>query len=543
MNAFAVNHRSDHPRLAWVVATCGAYALLGGVSSFVGWAFDVRRLTDWYDNGISIQPNAAICVALSGLALVLLGVQRLRGAAVCGAIVALIGGATLGEWITGVNLGIDSLFLFGREWGRVGVVVPGRMGPPGSVSWTLIGTALLLLATSAKARPYVPFLALLTFTISLLSITGYLYGASILYTMPRLTVIALQTSTFVAAVSVGLIVSLPERQPMRLLLEDSTAGVLARRLLPIVVSVPLVLGGLRVLGQNVGLFDTAFGTALRSIVEVVYLVAMLWWSLSIVSRHEKSQQTSLERTAAILGSITDAFYTLDPNWRFVFVNDEIVQRFGQPREQIVGAHIWELLPQAVGSTAYTELHRAMAERITVEYDAYYPPWQRWFHDNVYPAADGGLAIYSQDITERKRLEESSLRLAERLHLITDAAPALISYIDAQGVYRFVNKGYEDWFGHPRAEIVGKTMHEVLGPAAMERLGPHVQAALHGQREAFDAEVPYKDGGKRDINAVYVPDPQQDGKVAGFYVLVTDITERKRAEEASAALGCHRGIFR
>jgi signal transduction histidine kinase/ActR/RegA family two-component response regulator len=78
------------------------------------------------------------------------------------------------------------------------------------------------------------------------------------------------------------------------------------------------------------------------------------------------------------------------------------------------------------------------------------------------------------------------------------------------------------------------MSEVLGEAAYERLKPHVNAALQGQREAFEAEIPYKDGGIRFIHAEYVPDEDRDNVVRGFYVLVTDITQTKRAELALRA---------
>src|SRR5262245_61138045 len=104
--------------------TAGTYALLGGLVSFLGWAFNVRRLTDWSDSGISIQPNAAVCVTLAGMALILITVERRKFAAALGLIIALIGGATLFEIVSGVSLRFHSLLMFGREWGRAGVLTP-----------------------------------------------------------------------------------------------------------------------------------------------------------------------------------------------------------------------------------------------------------------------------------------------------------------------------------------------------------------------------------------------------------------------------------
>lgn len=193
-------------------ALLGSYALIGGVVSFAGWVFDLKRLTDWHNNGISIQPNTCIAVMAAGTALIALAFQYRRLATALGVLVALIGGSTVFQYLSGINLGIDSLLLFDRTWGRLGVIVPGRMGPPGALSWTLIGMTLVLGSLSGTpeapgrafaARPLIPLLGLMTASISTLSIIGYIYGASILYTIPTLTVIALQTATFILAISIG----------------------------------------------------------------------------------------------------------------------------------------------------------------------------------------------------------------------------------------------------------------------------------------------------------------------------------------------------
>jgi PAS domain S-box-containing protein len=137
-----------------------------------------------------------------------------------------------------------------------------------------------------------------------------------------------------------------------------------------------------------------------------------------------------------------------------------------------------------------------------------------------------------DFTERKRMEEALQKSENQLRLITDAMPALISYIDADYRYRFVNKAYTEWFGLTRADIIGKTLEEFLGAAAFEALRPRVEEAMTGQTVTFESEIPYKLGGRRFIQASYTPDfDQESGKVRGYFALVLDITDRKRAERA------------
>jgi PAS domain S-box-containing protein len=140
-----------------------------------------------------------------------------------------------------------------------------------------------------------------------------------------------------------------------------------------------------------------------------------------------------------------------------------------------------------------------------------------------------------DITRHKLVERSSADLAHKLQLVTDSLPALISYVDAEACYQFNNRAYVDWFGHTREEIQGKHMRDVLGMAAFAKLEDYVRKALSGQQVEFEEKVPYRDGGTRYVHAQYVPDIRPDRTVAGFYALITDVTQRKDAEERTQEL--------
>lgn len=126
----------------------------------------------------------------------------------------------------------------------------------------------------------------------------------------------------------------------------------------------------------------------------------------------------------------------------------------------------------------------------------------------------------------------SLRGRDRqLRLLTDHLPAAISYVDNAERYRFTNRIYEDWFGHAHDELYGKTIREVLGDAAYAVVKEKVRAALSGQPVTFEATVPYARGGTRHVRASYIPHRGERGDVRGFYVLVSDISDSKRAETA------------
>ncbi len=136
----------------------------------------------------------------------------------------------------------------------------------------------------------------------------------------------------------------------------------------------------------------------------------------------------------------------------------------------------------------------------------------------------------REIADRKKVEEKLRRSEERLRLLTDALPVLISYVDKDLRYQFSSRAYEIWFGASREDIRGRYVREVLGDTAYEILREYIDRVLMGELVHYESRAPYKDGGERDIRGTYVPDFGQDGTVKGFYVLVEDITESKRLEQ-------------
>jgi PAS domain S-box-containing protein len=132
---------------------------------------------------------------------------------------------------------------------------------------------------------------------------------------------------------------------------------------------------------------------------------------------------------------------------------------------------------------------------------------------------------------QRQRDRNALRKSEqRLRLLTDAAPALISNIGRDMRFRMNNKAYETWFGRTGDDFHGKHLREVLGSAAFERVRPYAEAALSGRHAEFEMELPYRNGETRFVQGHYVPEIEQDGAITGFYALVTDISARNRAEQ-------------
>jgi PAS domain S-box-containing protein len=154
--------------------------------------------------------------------------------------------------------------------------------------------------------------------------------------------------------------------------------------------------------------------------------------------------------------------------------------------------------------------------------------------NRTPFVDADLKLL-EELADRAALVVSqwrTLKLVEdarqQLATITDALPALVSLVDKDLHYRFVNAMYERWFGRGRDAIIGKNLEQVLGADAFLAVEPFVRAALGGERVSFEMQVPYEVAGPRHIRSTNTP-YVVDGTVQGYIALVQDISVEKAHE--------------
>lgn len=134
-------------------------------------------------------------------------------------------------------------------------------------------------------------------------------------------------------------------------------------------------------------------------------------------------------------------------------------------------------------------------------------------------------------SQGRAMPETFRENEEQMRLLIDTLPMCIAYVDLDQRYRFSNKTYAEWIGRKRSEITGRSVEEVLGHDLYAADREYVEAALSGQTVTFEAALPIIGDGKRHMMATYVPDLGRHGEVEGFFSLITDISDRKRAEEA------------
>jgi len=136
------------------------------------------------------------------------------------------------------------------------------------------------------------------------------------------------------------------------------------------------------------------------------------------------------------------------------------------------------------------------------------------------------------------VREQALTIEQRerdLKSILDNMPALIGYWDSVLNNRFGNRAYEEWFGIPQERLPGMRMRDVIGEEGLRAAAAYINEALRGNAQSFDYATRLRDGALRHCHARLIPDLADDGHVAGFYSLVTDVTLLKEAQGRAAEL--------
>lgn len=150
---------------------------------------------------------------------------------------------------------------------------------------------------------------------------------------------------------------------------------------------------------------------------------------------------------------------------------------------------------------------------------------------THPLPTGGFVNTFTDITERYQHAET-LRQSERwIRLITDHVPALIAYLSADLVYLFTNRVYEEWYHWPQGAMLGHSLQEAHHEVHCHNLQPYIERALRGESVSFEMNESNLNGQNRCMLRSYVPNRTAEGQVVGIFVLVRDITDRRRTAEA------------
>jgi diguanylate cyclase (GGDEF)-like protein len=297
-------------RLARLRGYCNSACIVPiavGCLVLFGWVFHIASLKSGFLNSSTMKANTCLGLIFLGISLWMLlpdppRKDRRAWGLFFAAIPAAIGALTVIEYASGLDLRFDQL-LFREDAGAIASYSPGRMSPVTATTLLALGLALLLLDWEPKpGRRPAQWLTLWGMFVGIMSLSGYINGATAVFRIFSYTQVAVFTALLLLVMSVAIFLARPKVGMAGDLTGSFMGSAMARRFLPAAVIVPMVAAWLRVRGQRAGLFGTELGLSLNVTLNVVTLSLLLWLN----ARHLNRAEESLDEERKVKDALYDA---------------------------------------------------------------------------------------------------------------------------------------------------------------------------------------------------------------------------------------------
>jgi len=259
---------------------------------------------------------------------------------------------------------------------------------------------------------------------------------------------------------------------------------------------------------------------------------------------EASQALRFNRSLlqSTIENVSLAISVVDQKMRLVAWNRRFIEMFDYPDELIsVGRPIEEIFRYNAMHGEYGYSLKTIDEQVEERMNLMrsrqrhnterYRPNGQVLEVRGNPMPDGGYVNTYMDITEHKRVEEALRESEENVRIYTDNVPVMITYLDPDQNFLFVNKTFADAMKLNRHNIAGTPLHQVFSAEEYAMRQPYVKRVLRGERVSFEAPLPTADGSERFAELTMIPHLGEYSDVLGYFTLYQDITDRREAEIA------------
>lgn len=233
----------------------------------------------------------------------------------------------------------------------------------------------------------------------------------------------------------------------------------------------------------------------------------------------------------IFERITDGFIALDKDFCYIYANKKIGEMIGREPQSLIGKNVWEIFPDAVGSSTYIAFNKAMKEQKYAKNEDYYPPLDLWQENNVYPSPQG-LSVFIKDITEQKKYQSRLASERNLLRSLIDNLPVYIYVKDKASRYIITNKALVEIAGViSEEETIGKTVADLFDPEISDINFFEDQRIFDFGESVINREeaIQTKSGDKIWLLTSKVPLKDENNNITGLIGISRDITERKNFE--------------
>ncbi|MBS1810057.1 MAG: PAS domain S-box protein [Acidobacteria bacterium] len=543
-------------RLTYISLAMSVFCLLIGILVLCGWAYQIEAPTNVLPGAATMKVNTALSIILLSLACIGLqpGILQRKwipyGVLVCAGVVGILSLISLLEYLVHWNSGIDA-FLVRLITRRDDPSQAIRMSSGSAVSLLLLSCAIILLKFGSGINKTVSqLLAVLASIVPLIALLGYLYDIQPIQQLTAIATLAIHSSLTMVLLCFGLLLAQSDQGPMKILISENLGGVMARRLLPFILLVPVFIGWLRSWEQQGGYFDNLLGAIMMVVAFMLSFVVILWITAHSLNRLDQARKqaeakvsTNEARFAGIVESAMDAIISADETQSIVLFNHSAETMFEYSAQEVLGKPISILMPTRFHAIHDQHVHlfsqagettREMGDlgkiRGLRKSGVEFP-----IEASISQIEVQGRKLYTvimRDITERNRTEAALRQSEEHFRVLFEGVG--VGNVECEagtGRYLMVNRKMEEITGYTADELTAMSFFQITHPDDVADNRQRYEIFIQEKSSNFAVEKRYirKDGSPIWVNVTSTLLCDANGNPWRTIAVVQDISERKRME--------------